>query len=233
MIPTLTLAFVLMAVPVLAQAQDRREPTQEEYNKALAEQLRISKLRHATLDAADRTKIPYLRDFLTLYPDSVVRYLSFAGADFPSLSVTTTLHDRYEFRMDVPVKYSDDHLKILGYGEPECHLMEVDSVTPRDDGAGGIELGGTSGGALQKHFGNKEWGALVESKGDFSVLGYEIKKGKPVPNFNLVIKHLKSLERRISNQEAEQAGAGQPATRPESKSEGSDNPQPEAEGRSR
>jgi len=33
--------------------------------------------------------------------------------------------------------------------------------------------------------------------------------------------------------EAEQAGAGQPATRPESKSEGGHKPQPEAEGRSR
>ena len=32
---------------------------------------------------------------------------------------------------------------------------------------------------------------------------------------------------------AEQAGAGQPATRPESKSEGGDKPQPESEGRSR
>ncbi len=32
---------------------------------------------------------------------------------------------------------------------------------------------------------------------------------------------------------AEQAGAGQPATRPESKSEGSDKPQPEVKGRSR
>lgn len=36
-----------------------------------------------------------------------------------------------------------------------------------------------------------------------------------------------------SRQEAEQAGAGQPATRPESDSEGSDKPQPESEGRSR
>ena len=36
-----------------------------------------------------------------------------------------------------------------------------------------------------------------------------------------------------SKQEAEQVGTGQPATRPESKSEGSDKPQPEAEGRSR
>jgi hypothetical protein len=34
-------------------------------------------------------------------------------------------------------------------------------------------------------------------------------------------------------EQAEQAGTGQPATRPESKSEGSDKPQPEAEGRSR
>ena len=33
--------------------------------------------------------------------------------------------------------------------------------------------------------------------------------------------------------EAEQAGTGQPATRPESKSEGSDKPQPTSEGRSR
>jgi hypothetical protein len=36
-----------------------------------------------------------------------------------------------------------------------------------------------------------------------------------------------------TEKKAEQAGTGQPATRPESKSEGGDKPQPEAEGRSR
>jgi hypothetical protein len=36
-----------------------------------------------------------------------------------------------------------------------------------------------------------------------------------------------------SDSKSEQAGTGQPATRPESKSEGGDKPQPEAEGRSR
>jgi hypothetical protein len=36
-----------------------------------------------------------------------------------------------------------------------------------------------------------------------------------------------------AHRQAEHTGAGQPATRPESKSEGSDKPQPEAEGRSR
>ena len=37
----------------------------------------------------------------------------------------------------------------------------------------------------------------------------------------------------FTKSDSEQDGAGQPATRPESKSEGSDKPQPEAEGRSR
>lgn len=37
----------------------------------------------------------------------------------------------------------------------------------------------------------------------------------------------------LVNEEAQQAGSGQPATRPESTSEGSDKPQPESEGRSR
>lgn len=197
---TLTLAFVLMAAPVLARAQEAREPTMEEYEKAVAEQVRISKLRYATLDAADRSKIPFLKDFLTLYPDTVVQYLKISGADFPSLSVTTTLHDRYEFRMDIPVKYSDDHLKIVSYGEPQCLLMEVAAVSTRDDGRGGIELESTTGGDLQKHFGINEWEALVESKGDFSVLGFKMEKGKPVPNFEFVTKHLKSSERRIADQ---------------------------------
>ena len=52
------------------------------------------------------------------------------------------------------------------------------------------------------------------------------------PNKN-PISHKLSDEFLEPTKEGEQAGAGQPATRPESKSEGSDKPQPEAEGRSR
>ena len=213
------------------QEKPKVEPTQEQVAEAFAEQIRISKLRHGLLDAADRKKIPYLKDFLTLYPDSIVRYLSFADADFPSLSVNATLHGRYQFNLRVPVRYSEDSAKIMGYGEPRCHLLEIDSVTPRDDGAGGTELQGTSGGDLQKHFGLKDWNKLVESKGDFSTLGFRLEVDKPVLNFDLVKKHLKSLERQIPNQ-AEQVSADQPATAPESKPKGNDKPKPKSEGRS-
>ena len=44
---------------------------------------------------------------------------------------------------------------------------------------------------------------------------------------------LEAIQQYRESHKAEQAGAGQPATRPESKSQGSDKPQPESEGRSR
>ena len=50
---------------------------------------------------------------------------------------------------------------------------------------------------------------------------------------NLRTANTRKLYRTGELKEAEQAGTGQPATRPESKSEGSDKPQSEAEGRSR
>ena len=55
--------------------------------------------------------------------------------------------------------------------------------------------------------------------------------GQTDPEFG--IKRLDGYPGPAINQEAEQAGTGQPATRPESKSEGNDKPQPEAEERSR
>lgn len=50
---------------------------------------------------------------------------------------------------------------------------------------------------------------------------------------NLRTSNTRQLYRTGESREAEQAGAGQPATRPESESEGSEKPQPKAEGRSR
>jgi hypothetical protein len=58
----------------------------------------------------------------------------------------------------------------------------------------------------------------IESEHTYRFLFYESRsRTKPLPN----------------NKRSEQAGAGQPATRPESKSEGLDKPQPKSEGRSR
>jgi hypothetical protein len=55
---------------------------------------------------------------------------------------------------------------------------------------------------------------------------------KPFASLDVYVQRLDRLSKRIT-EEAEQAGAGQPATRSESDSEGGDKSQPEAEGRSR
>jgi hypothetical protein len=63
---------------------------------------------------------------------------------------------------------------------------------------------------------------------------------EPIPQNGIdsakaLFEHRNRFDHRLPRniQEGEQAGTGQPATRPESKSEGGDKPQPESEERSR
>jgi hypothetical protein len=56
---------------------------------------------------------------------------------------------------------------------------------------------------------------------------------KPFASLDAYVNRLDESTKRIQEEEAEQAGTEQPATRPQSKSEGGDKPQPESEGRSR
>lgn len=58
-------------------------------------------------------------------------------------------------------------------------------------------------------------------------------KEKALAMVNWLAEHESKTALAPVTKKAEQAGTGQPATRPESKSAGSDKPQPEAEGRSR
>ena len=68
----------------------------------------------------------------------------------------------------------------------------------------------------------------------------KLKDGEIVPSDNLYLSSREQQEKILTESylkwlllKAQQASAGQPATHPESKPEGGDKPQPEAEGRSR
>ena len=66
-----------------------------------------------------------------------------------------------------------------------------------------------------------------------SFLVFDLNLGGYFPEAGKYVSFKVSGRLGMSKDSGEQAGAGQPATRPESKSEGGDKPQPEAEGRSR
>jgi hypothetical protein len=151
----------------------------------------LNQVKFLTLDAADRSKIPHVADFLALYPHATVRYLSFAGSDFPGLSLDTMLHDRYVLNLRLPVHYAADGTRIDRYGDPAFFLVEVESVTTT-----GGRLAEISYGDQQLHFGEVEWKKLLAAKGDFSVLGQTLEKVRPVPDFHLIVKEYDDLKRR-------------------------------------
>ena len=81
-------------------------------------------------------------------------------------------------------------------------------------------------------------GHQVRVTGELKFRGFDHSHDRPdrqsaMDHYFMVMQKTKLEKLTTPTHKAEPAGAGQPATRPESKSEGGDKPQPEAEGRSR
>lgn len=146
--------------------------------------------RYTTLDAVDRDTVPVLKDFRSLYPDSTIQYLSFAGADFPSLSADTALYGRYTLNLRVPVFYSADNKVVLRYGDPEFFLCEIKSIQME-----GKTMRGYDAGDQQWHFGGDVWKQVLDAGGDFEVVGYDLKKDAPIKNFSALDESIKERSR--------------------------------------
>ena len=151
------IGICLIVAFILAQTS----PPREAYSKALASGL---------------TKIPAAREFRDLFADSRCEYSYYTGQyGSPTLTCKTLLHQRYVFAVQVNVKFDDTRTKVVSYAEPVFDLWEVESVQIIDGGGGHIRYG-----ELQRKFGAQEWKKIREGKGDFSVVGVNLAKGKPV-----------------------------------------------------
>ena len=138
--------------------------TNEDYKKALENGLLI---------------IPIAREFQKLFPKALNSYTYWTGELGPTtLNCSTALYNRDELTLQVKASLDKTRTKVIGYSKPEFYLLELEDIIFRPDGTTSI-----SPGDLQKRFGPKEWNKLYEAGGDFSVLGIELVKDKPVPNF--------------------------------------------------
>lgn len=171
------------------------------------DQLNSNKLRFATLDAVDRDTVPVLKDFRSLFPDSTIQYLSFAGADFPSLSADTFLYGRYTLNMRLPVFYSNDHKSVLRYGDPEFFLCEIKYIRME-----GETIDYYDAGDQQWHFGRDVWKRIFDAGRDFAVVGFDLKKGSPVKNFDALRTSIMKNSRSAAIQAAQDAANLRPAT---------------------
>jgi hypothetical protein len=111
--------------------------------------------------------------------------------------------------------------------DPELVKIIENSFSVNRSG-GGVRLGPSFGERHGERISPYEFGAKDKKTGGKCVLVIEESEDYEFTG------RFKFVKQDVENEpQAEQASAGQPATRPESKSEGSDKPQPEAEGRSR
>ena len=136
------------------------------------------KARFAALDAV-RDSAPYVTEFVRLFPAAEVNYRYFTSPEEPGFDVGVDLHERYEFRVQLPVRFDSERLKVIGYGEPKFVIWEAASVTRGPSGTAVTTLNP----AGERHFGSAEWRTLVERGGDFAAIRYTMVTNGPVPGF--------------------------------------------------
>jgi hypothetical protein len=183
--------MLFVAVGLVA-CSDRRSPpskaeasppkfTPEEVAQSvtlLAREAEKGKARFAALDAV-RDSAPYVSEFVRLFPGAEVNYRYFTSTDEPGFDVGVDLHERYEFRMQLPVHFDPEHRNVIGYGEPKFMIWEAASVTRGPSGGAQTTLNP----AGERHFGSPEWRTLVEHGGDFTAIGYTMTTNRPVAGF--------------------------------------------------
>lgn len=137
------------------------------------------------------------------------------------------LSEAHKFDLETQ-RVIDRHIAQRNFPGRTQSAAGITFMMPRDSGGGGSSDN-------EFHFNGKKLRVLYEA-GNLQVNGQDfgtIAKGDTVDLRLLGHVYVNNIERHPQKQEAEQAGTGQSATRPESKSEGGDKPQPESEGRSR
>lgn len=122
----------------------------------------------------------HVKSFNSLFPKTN-NFISYYTGEYGSSiwNSEVGLHDRYVLTMQFKIAINRDESKIKRTSEPDFHLVEVFDVSTFPNGTASIRYG-----SLQLEFGDKEWGKIVDSGGDFSVIGANLITDKPVSGFD-------------------------------------------------
>jgi hypothetical protein len=143
--------------------------------------------------------IPYVKKFLELYPEAIVKTCYPASVEYDAqtekdvketfyLCATVGLYSRYVLTMGVRFKMSPDQKAVASFKEPGFHMEEVESikVTPiagYPSGQAHIQFT-----TFLAEFGYGKFKTLKAHKGDFSAIGVTVRKDAPIENFDRVWK---------------------------------------------
>lgn len=120
-------------------------------------------------------EIDVARNFETLFPDAehfISHYTETKGD--PTWNSKVGLHGRYVLTVKFQIGFDESRTHPVRNGDPIFYLLELANV--RENGYECTDR--------QIEFGLQEWNRLLESSGDFNVIGYPMLKDKPLVGFD-------------------------------------------------
>lgn len=133
-----------------------------------------------TAQANGVSEIPEVKQFSTLFPGADHFITHYSGNKGPSYwNSKTGLHGRYILTLTFPIEFDGTRTHPRRTGSAAFFLNEVSEVEMRADGT----VAGIGYTTKQLEFGIEEWERVVKSGGDWSVLGFQVTKDKPIEHF--------------------------------------------------
>jgi hypothetical protein len=154
----------------------------------LKEGQRLEERRAAVLASARQT-VAFAREFNQLFSGG---HTSASEGRFGwDYDFEVGLYGRYLIKGRVPLRVNTNTLTVVSAGSPLIYVSELDRIIPNPVDVGGSATFTTNHAQL----GAAEWRKLVDSHGDFSVVGYPMATNRPLLNFDRICHSPGSLKR--------------------------------------
>ena len=108
--------------------------------------------------------------------DDCRHFITYGPNDVPLFNSVAYFGDRYTLTMQVPVNITSESSGTMT-GKPQFYLNEVSAVSVSPTG----QIGASFSRGL--NFGQTKWQTVYDAEGDFSTIGFIVKK-TPVPSFD-------------------------------------------------
>ena len=136
--------------------------------------------RRAAVLASARQSVAFAREFEQLFSGS--HCLAFEGRFGWGYGFEVGLYGRYVIQGRVPLTVDTNTLTVVSTGSPTIYVREIARIIPASGGVGGSATFTTNHAQL----GAAEWRKLIDSHGDFSVVGYTMVTNTPLPHFDRI-----------------------------------------------
>lgn len=100
------------------------------------------------------------------------------------------LYGRYVVEGRVPLTVDTNTMTVVSSGPPVIYVREIDRIIAPSDGGGSATFT-----TNQAQLDAIEWERLIDSHGDFSVVGYTMITNTPLPNFDRICRFPGSINR--------------------------------------